>query len=80
MCDSCDAGMYLMPVEYLYQQAMGETSIKRYRVCVPDCNAADSSMANNPQTLRCEYLGQFCQYGNYTHGCLRSHRNGGKYN
>ncbi|TNV72929.1 hypothetical protein FGO68_gene1378 [Halteria grandinella] len=71
MCDSCDAGMYLMPVEYLSQDQ--EQGTKRYRVCVPDCNAANSAMVNNPEKLRCEYLGQYCHFGNYTHGCLRSH-------
>ncbi|TNV70977.1 hypothetical protein FGO68_gene10019 [Halteria grandinella] len=77
MCDSCDAGMYLMPTEYLYQDPLlGTTYKKRNRVCVPDCNAANSAMVNNPETLRREFLGQYCQFGNYTHGCLRSHRNG----
>ncbi|TNV88194.1 hypothetical protein FGO68_gene1286 [Halteria grandinella] len=33
-------------------------------------------MVNNPELMRCEYLGHLCLYGNYTHGCLKSHNEG----
>ncbi|TNV74979.1 hypothetical protein FGO68_gene13538 [Halteria grandinella] len=29
--------------------------------------------------MRCEYLGHLCLYGNYTHGCLKSHKEGGNF-
>jgi hypothetical protein len=27
-------------------------------------------MVNNPELMRCEFLGYYCAYGNYTNGCL----------
>lgn len=44
-----------------------------YTSCVPDCALYDSTMVNNPVLMRCEYLGAYCMYGNYTHGCLKTY-------
>ncbi|TNV88142.1 hypothetical protein FGO68_gene675 [Halteria grandinella] len=86
MCQTCEAGMYLSP-QILPDGAasviLGDLTddipdiiYHKTRACVPDCNAVDSSMVNNPETMRCEYLGKFCIYGNYTHGCLKGHNQG----
>jgi hypothetical protein len=29
-------------------------------------------MVNNPVRMRCEFIGEFCMKGNYTHGCLKA--------
>lgn len=39
-------------------------------VCIPDCPLANFQMVNNPYFGRCDYLGDYCQYGNYSEGCL----------
>ncbi|TNV88102.1 hypothetical protein FGO68_gene17541 [Halteria grandinella] len=55
-------------------------------MCVPDCGQdqfytnihrmTDGRYTNNPVNMTCEFLGQYCQYGNYTHGCIRSLKQG----
>ncbi|TNV88105.1 hypothetical protein FGO68_gene7382 [Halteria grandinella] len=76
MCASCEAGMYLMPFQYFTYYQYNPSLFRMYRVCVPDCGKTDGKFVNNPENMTCEFLGEFCQYGNYTHGCIRSLRQG----
>ncbi|TNV74975.1 hypothetical protein FGO68_gene3740 [Halteria grandinella] len=62
-CVSCEAGMYLMP---------SKINNWEYNVCVLDCPTASRAFVNNPEKMRCEYLGQYCLHGNYTRGCTQT--------
>ena len=70
-CASCDEGMYLYPVvDVRYKNSYYYPYAESYTTCIVDCNEYDRNFVNNPILMRCEYLGMYCLYGNYTHGCL----------
>lgn len=46
--------------------------------CVPDCPSTNFQMVNNPELMRCEFLGFYCMYGNYKEGCKKAYLEGGK--
>ncbi|TNV84083.1 hypothetical protein FGO68_gene6227 [Halteria grandinella] len=71
-CTACDSGMYLAFYYYLSPSLKVFTA----NTCVPDCPTYRSDMVNNPELMRCEYLGHLCLIGNYTHGCLKSRKEG----
>ncbi|TNV88129.1 hypothetical protein FGO68_gene10716 [Halteria grandinella] len=64
--------MYLYPVsDAIYEDDFQSYHFEDYTSCVADCNEYDLNFVNNPELMRCEFLGVFCLYGNYTHGCLK---------
>ncbi|TNV88078.1 hypothetical protein FGO68_gene9452 [Halteria grandinella] len=69
-CGTCDEGMYLYPVSDVVYNGT-EYYHEDYTTCVVECNEYDRNFVNNPELMRCEYLGIYCMYGNYTHGCIK---------
>jgi hypothetical protein len=62
--------MYPVPVMVPTVSGGNSTETVLTNVCVADCPTVNSQMVNNPELMRCEFLGFYCAYGNYTHGCL----------
>ena len=36
---------------------------------MPDCPTINYQLVNNPVTGNCDFLGYYCQYGNFIEGC-----------
>lgn len=68
-CKVCDEGMYKYPLPMTYTNTNNETIEIVVNGCVPDCSTMSAQFVSNPELGRCEYLGLYCIYGNYTHGC-----------
>lgn len=44
--------------------------------CVVDCPTYNFQMVNNPELMRCEFLGFLCKNGNYKDGCKETYSTG----
>ena len=62
--------MYPVPVNVPTLSGANSTETVLINICVHDCPTVNFQMVNNPELGRCEFLGFYCSYGNYTHGCL----------
>ena len=62
--------MYPHPVNVPTLSGTTSTETVLINVCVADCPTINFQMVNNPELGRCEFLGFYCAFGNYTHGCL----------
>ena len=70
---TCEEGLYLYQIQLGFTDNAFSVPVPvPMTTCVSDCPMVNQQTANDPVKGRCAYLGIYCMYGNYTHGCLET--------